>query len=287
MLKYQVSWTQDGRAGRGRRSDGPLDEHPMDYDAAIVDLDGTVYLGDSLVPGADDGVRALRDAGVDVLFLTNKAIERRGDYCAKLGRLGIDAAPEDVVTSGWVTARYVADRYPHGTATVIGERPLIDELADAGVETTRDAPGDLLVVSMDRAFDYGKLELALRTLDDGSPFLATNPDRTLPVEDGAVPGAGGMIGAVEGVTGREPDRILGKPSATMIETAFEAVGADPERCLLIGDRLDTDIEMGERAGATTVLVLSGVTDEADLAAADATPDHVLDSLADVEEVLNP
>lgn len=255
------------------------------YDAAIVDLDGTVYRGDRPVPGAAHGVRTLRETIPAVLFLSNKATERRRDYAAKLQALGIPAGREDVINSGWVTARFVADHYAGKTAYVVGEPPLLDEFREAGVETTRDGPGDLLVVSMDRGFTYEKLEVAMRTVDNGTPFLATNPDRTCPTETGSIPDAAGMIGAVEGVTGRRVDRVLGKPSQTVVEMAADRVDARPEDCLIVGDRLETDIEMGARAGMTTVLVLSGVTDEDALADATTTPDHVIDSVADIGEVI--
>ena len=255
------------------------------YEAAIVDLDGTVYRGERLIPGADDGIRALREAIPAVVFLSNKAIERRDDYARKLTNLGIPTDPRDVINSGWVTARYVADRYGDRVAYVVGEEPLLDELHDAGVETTRDEPGELLVVSMDRYFTYEKLELAMRTLANGTPFLATNPDRTCPTETGVIPDAAGMIGAVEGVTGRSVDRVLGKPSGDVVDLVLERVGARPADCVLVGDRLETDIQMGAQAGMTTVLVLSGVSRERDLDASSLQPDHVIDSLADIHEVV--
>lgn len=255
------------------------------FDAAILDLDGTVYRGDRLVAGAADGVERIRAAGVKVLFLSNKAIERRQDYSEKLSRLGVPATTSDVINSGWVTAEHVAEHHPGREAFVIGEQPLVEELHRAGVAATRDTPGDLLVASMDRSFTYEKLDLALKTLEGGAPFLATNPDRTCPTADGAIPDAAGMIGAVEGVTGRQVDEVLGKPSRTMVETALGKVDAAASDCLMVGDRLETDIAMGERAGMTTVLVRSGVTDEEDLAAASVEPDHVVDTLGGIEEVL--
>jgi len=254
------------------------------YEAVILDLDGTVYRGDQLVEGADRSVRLLRESGIDVLFLTNKTIARRTDYSEKLTRLGVPTTPEDVINSGWVTAQYVRTHYPDREAFVIGEPPLIEELRAAGIETTTTSPGESLVVSMDREFTYEQLDLALRTLRDGGPFLATNPDRTCPTEDGAIPDAAGMIGAVEGVTGRSVDEVLGKPSATMMETAIEELGVAPADCLVVGDRIETDIAMGERAGMTTALVLSGVTDRDGIGRAAVTPDYVLESLADIEEV---
>lgn len=255
------------------------------YEAAILDLDGTIYLGDRLIPGAAASVAALRDRGIDVVFLTNKAIDRREKYAEKLTGLGLAASRDDVINSGWVTARYAADRYPDRQAFVIGEDPLVDEVVAAGLTVDQREPGDLLVVSMDREFTYEKLRLALRTLDNGAPFLATNPDRTCPTAHEPIPDAAGMIGAVEGVSGRTVDRVLGKPSSAVAETALSELGADPSECLMIGDRLETDIEMGTRVGMETVLVMSGVTDRATLADTDASPDHVLDSIADIGAVL--
>lgn len=253
-----------------------------DHRAAILDLDGTVYRGERLIEGADRSVALLRNRVGPVLFLTNKAIARRQDYTEKLERLGIPVERDDIVNSGWVTAQYVDSEYPGATAFVVGEAPLVAELREAGIETRTDTPGDLLVASMDREFDYETLDLALKTVGEATPFLATNPDRTCPTEHGAIPDAAGMIGAIEGVTGRTVDEVLGKPSPVMIETALERVGVDPSECLMVGDRIETDILMGERAGMTTVLVLSGVTDRAAVADADVTPDHVVESLAGLE-----
>lgn len=256
------------------------------FQAAFVDLDGTVYRGNRLVPGAASGVRALRESGVDVLFLTNKAIERRRDYVEKLADLGIETTRDRVVNSGWVTARYVATHYPNSEAFVIGEEPLVEEFRVAGVDVTQESAGDLLVASMDREFSYEKLKLALATIENGTPFLATNPDRTCPTEDGAIPDAAGMISAVEGITGRELDAVIGKPSATMVETALDVVGADHGECLVVGDRLETDIRMGERAGMTTVLVLSGVTERDDLIDTEIQPDYVIETLEGLGDVLS-
>ncbi|WP_136592037.1 HAD-IIA family hydrolase [Salinigranum halophilum] len=256
-----------------------------EYEAAVLDLDGTVYLGESLIPGVDAAISRLRDAVGPVRFLTNKAIDRRREYSDKLRRLGIDADRSDVVNSGWVTAQYVSKRYPESEVFVIGESPLLAEFRDAGVETTTDTPGDLVVASMDRGFDYDDLDIALRTLEQGGPFLATHPDRTCPTASGEIPDAAGMIGAVEGVTGRTVDEVLGKPSPRMIETTLDDVGVDPSECLVVGDRIETDILMGERAGMTTVLVLSGVTDREMILGADIDPDYVLESLAEIDDVL--
>lgn len=258
----------------------------ISIDAAILDLDGTIYRGDQLVPGAGRAVAALRAAGIDVLFLTNKPIQRRATYSEKLSALGVPTTPDQVVNSGWVTARYLSEHHPDRLAFVIGEDPLLDELRETGIRVTTTEPGELLVASMDRTFTYEKLDLALRTLtDDDVPFVATNPDRTCPTRDGEIPDAAGMIGAVEGVTGRSVDAILGKPSTTMVETVMGVLDVEPARCLMVGDRPETDIAMGERAGMRTALVLSGVTEENELTAVEQSPHHVIESIADLPRIV--
>lgn len=260
----------------------------MTYRGVILDLDGTVYRGPRLISGADEGVERLRSAGVDLLFLSNKAIQRRESYVEKLRGLGVEVDLDDVLNSASIAADYLAERHPGARVLVVGERPLEAELAAAGLRIA-DAPEevDVLLTSMDREFDYATLTDAMVALDaDPAPaFYATNPDRTCPDEEGEVPDAAGMTGAIEGVTGRKLDRVLGKPSSVTIDVALDRLGVPPSECLIVGDRLDTDIAMGECAGMTTVLVLSGVTDEADLASSSVEPDHVVDSLGEIDDLL--
>jgi len=252
---------------------------------AVVDLDGTIYRGSELIPGADAAVEALRDAGVEVLFLSNKPIKRREAYRELLASLGIDVDRDRIINSSAITADYLTAEHPNAPILVVGERPLVDELDAAGLAVTDDPDeAGVVVVSMDRNFDYETLTRAMRAVESGVPFYATNPDRTCPVESGEIPDAGGMIGAIEGVTGRSPDRVLGKPSSVTVDVALSRLGVDPERCLIVGDRLETDIRMGAEAGMRTALVLSGVTDRDDLAASSLEPDCVLDSIAELRSV---
>lgn len=254
-------------------------------EAVIFDLDGTVYRGDHLIPGAAQAITSLRESGTEVLFLTNKAIERRQTYSQKLTELGVSATRDEVINSGWVTGRYLQKHHPEKLAYVVGEDPLVEELTEAGIDVTTEDPGELVVASMDRTFGYEKLDLALQSMTDETPFVATNPDRTCPTAYGEIPDAAGMIGAIEGVTGRSVDAILGKPSATMVETVMGVLDVDPTRCMMVGDRPETDIKMGERAGMNTALVLSGVTDRSGVADLAVSPTHVLDSIAELPEVL--
>jgi arabinose operon protein AraL len=257
-------------------------ENLAEIRGAVVDLDGTIYRGSELIPGADAAVEALRDAGVEVLFLSNKPIKRREAYRELLASLGIDVARDRIVNSSAITADHLAAEHPDAPVLVVGEQPLVDELEAAGLTVT-DYPeaAAVVVASMDREFDYGTLTRAMRALKPGVKFYATNPDRTCPVESGEVPDAGGMIGAIEGVTGRSLDRVLGKPSTVTVDVALSRLDIDPERCLIVGDRLETDIRMGIGAGMRTALVLSGVTDRDDLAASSLEPDRVLDSIAEI------
>lgn len=257
------------------------------FDHAILDMDGTIYRGDRPVDGAPEGVAALREAGVETYFFTNNASSARGKYADKLASFGIEADPGDVLSSGRITAAYLADEAPDARVLVLGERPLVEELEAHGVAVTDD-PGtaDTVVVSLDRDLSYGRLTRTLRAFDDGTRFLATNPDRTRPGSDGPVPSTGAMIGAVTGMTGREPDAVLGKPSPVAREFVTERLGVDPGRTLMVGDRLDTDIAFGAAAGMRTVLVLSGVTGRGDVRSAGVTPDHVIDTLGDIGTVLD-
>lgn len=258
-----------------------------DLKAALIDLDGTVYRGDQLLPGADDGITALEMAGVETIFLSNNATKRPFEYRQKLSSLGIDVPLERILNSAAVSADYIATTHPNASVYVLGEPSLVAELEDAGVTVTSNpAEIDIVLASMDRSFDYENLVDVLEGDAHGEPILyATNPDRTCPVEDGEIPDCGAVIGAIEGMLGRTFDRVLGKPSNVIIDVALDRVGVDPEECLMIGDRLETDIRMGEGTGLRTALVCSGVTDRSELNDADATPDYVLDSLAEIGEIL--
>ncbi|MFC7045419.1 HAD-IIA family hydrolase [Halobacteriaceae archaeon GCM10025711] len=260
----------------------------MTFHGAVVDLDGTVYRGDDLIPGADRGVAALREAGIDVLFFSNNPTRSPAEFAAKLRALGVDADPGDVLTSGVVTAEFLAAEHAGDRLFVVGEDGLRSTLREAGLTTTdtrEDA--DVLVASFDRGFDYDRLTDALRVLQrDDVVFVGTDPDRTIPTGDGCmVPGSGAIIGAIAATTERDPDYVLGKPSQYAVDAARSHLGVPADECLVVGDRLDTDIEMGERAGMTTVLVRTGVSDER-TGRGSVEPDHVVDSLENVIEVLD-
>lgn len=244
----------------------------------LFDLDGTVYLGDALIPGADAVIAALRRDGRRVAFLSNKPLQTRADYAEKLTRLGIPAAAEDVINSSLVLARHLATLDPGAPVFVIGEPPLLAELAAHGFEVRHDARVRWVVIAFDRTFDYAKLNTALQAVRGGARLIATNPDRTCPTPEGEIPDCAGMTAAVEAVTGQSVEIVVGKPFPIILDVALRALGVAAADCVMVGDRLETDILMGKRHGLTTVLVLSGVTRADDPRIAEIAPDAVLPSI---------
>ena len=251
----------------------------------MVDVDGTIVRGKTPIPGAIEAIESLLGAGRSVVFVSNNPVRTREAYRDRLDRLGFPVSETDLVTAGTITADYLASEHPDDALFVVGEPGLRDQLDQKGLEFTDDPErADVLVASIDRSFTYDRLTNALWALEDGAAFLGTDPDRTIPTETRSVPGSGAIINAIAGVAGRDPDRILGKPDPTAAEAIEEALEIPPEECLIVGDRLDTDIALGERAGMTTVLVHTGVTDESTLEASEVRPDHVVESIADLGAV---
>lgn len=257
------------------------------FDGFIFDLDGTVYVSDELLPGAQETIETLRDRGKKLVFASNKPLNRRNVYARKLTRLGIPVEENQVVNSSLVTAGYLAENDPESLVYVVGEEALIEELKNHGIQTTSEpALVDYVVASFDRKFHYEKLNVAFQSIRNGAHFIATNSDRTCPVEDGEVPDAAGMIGAIEGVTGKKVELIAGKPSKLMVKAALDRLELPPEDCLLVGDRLETDIKMGNDHGISTALVLTGVTSREDLAGSSIEPNYVLENLYQLPEKLD-
>ncbi|HEY68567.1 MAG: HAD family hydrolase [Chloroflexi bacterium] len=251
----------------------------------VLDLDGTVYLGDALLPGAKGTVEALRAAGSRVVFLSNKPLQTRADYAAKLTRLGVPTSPDEVINSSWVLARWLQDEAPGAALFVIGEQPLLAELRAAGFRLT-EQPGEIqfVVASFDRTFNYRKLQIAFDAIRAGARLIATNADRYCPTPEGGLPDAAAVIGAIEGCTGKQVEVVVGKPSPITARAILARLQLPASECIIVGDRLETDIHMGREVGMATAVVLTGVTTPASLAASDIQPDYVLHSL---DELLPP
>jgi phosphoglycolate/pyridoxal phosphate phosphatase family enzyme len=252
------------------------------YGAYVFDLDGTIYLGDAIVPGAPEVVRAVRAAGSRVVFLTNKPLERPAAYAEKLTALGIPATPAEVVSSIDALLRYMRSHASGARVYPVAEPLIWEILGDAGWELTDDpARVDVVVVSFDRTFSYVKLRTAFDAVRSGARIVATNPDPFCPIEGGALPDCGAMLGAIEACTRARAEAVVGKPSHHMADTLLERLDLDASRTILVGDRLDTDMPMARAAGMAAALVLTGATSRSEADRADLRPQYVLDSVADL------
>lgn len=260
--------------------------HPLDFAAYLFDLDGTLYRGDRALPGAVEVVRLLRGRGKKLLFLSNNPLRSREAVAEKLTRLGMPTAPEEVLTTTHTTVAYLVEHHREARLYVIGDRLLQEEIRRAGLRTTAVGRGaEVLVVSWDRGFTYAKLNHALQALRGGALCLLTNPDPTCPVPAGEVPDAGSLMAAIRAASRRGPDVIIGKPSPILAEIALRRLGVPASECLLIGDRLATDIAFGRAAGMATALVLTGVTTRAEAESADPRPDYLWEGVGDLGNVI--
>ncbi|MFO7945649.1 MAG: HAD-IIA family hydrolase [Armatimonadota bacterium] len=238
---------------------------PRSYDGYIFDLDGTVYLGDRLIPGAAEVVMTLRNSASRVMFVTNKPIDTRENYASKLHTLGIPTGPEEVMTSPWALAHYIEANHESPRCFVLGEEPVIEPLEAVGCTIVTEADNtDIVVVSWDRNLTYAKFDEAFQALRQGAKYYVTNPDVTCPVPGGEVSDAGANIAGLTACSKREPDLIAGKPRPTLAHAAMEQMGTDPSNTILVGDRLQTDMQCGRNAGCDTALVLTGVSSRDDL-----------------------
>lgn len=257
-----------------------------DFDGVVFDVDGTLVRGREPIPGAAETVRAVRESGASVAFVTNNPTRTPESYVGKLRGAGIDATADEVVTSGTSTVAFLEREHPGDAAFVVGEQGLASQLANAALDVVDDpAAADGVVASIDREFTYDRLTDALRAFESGVDwFVGSDPDRTIPTDSGLVPGSGAVVESVAAVAERRPDAVLGKPHPFTVDLVFERLGCDPANALVVGDRLDTDVAFGASAGATTALVETGVATRADAAASDVTPDHVLSDVTGVLDI---
>ncbi|MNB75719.1 Arabinose operon protein AraL [compost metagenome] len=251
----------------------------LSYETYFFDLDGTVFIGDVLLPGVQKTLFHLRRMNKQLRFLSNTAIRTRAECLGRLRQLGLTADINEVVTAGYVSAVYFKELDGPVRVLVSGERALRFELESEGVAVTED-PLDAthVLVGMDREFTYDKLHRAMRAVRAGACLIAANPDPCCPVEGDLLPDTWSMVKAIEAAGSVQVQEVIGKPSAYYAEKVLEWSGARSERCLMIGDRLDTDIRFGASHGMHTALVLSGVTSLDDLASFPVQPDYVWKSL---------
>lgn len=252
------------------------------YEAYVFDLDGTVYLGDSLLPTAGQTLAHLRRLGKRTVFLSNNPTYTREEQAAKLTRLGLPTPVADVLNSTLVMADFLRRHMPDARLFVIGEQPLLDVLQEAGFALTDDpAQIDVVIASFDRTFVYAKLQTAFDAIRQGARFFATNGDRYCPVPGGGQPDAAAIIAAVEACTDTRVEAIVGKPSAHMAAAVLGLLDLPPEACLMTGDRLETDVAMGLDAGMPAALALTGATSASQALTSPIRPTYIIRQLADL------
>jgi NagD protein len=246
----------------------------------LIDMDGVIYRGSQLIPGADRFIHDLRTAQIPFLFLTNNSQRTRRDVATKLQRLGIDIEEEHVFTCAMATARYLARQKPGGTAFVIGEGGLLTALHSNGYAIVDKDP-DYVVVGEGRTLNFEMVEAALGMILAGAKLIATNLDPNCPTQTGTRPGCGAIVALLEVAAGVKAFSV-GKPSPVMLRAASKELGLTTDQTIIIGDTMETDILGGVQLGFKTILVLSGGTQREDLSRYAYQPEKVVESIADVK-----
>ena len=248
------------------------------YTGYAFDLDGTVYIGDALLPGASEVLPLMKQIG-RVVYVTNKPLESPHRYASKLSALGIPTETRDVVSSTDALLAYLAAHSSAPRLFVVGEDSLVAILESAGHRIVNEpSKVDIVVVSFDRTFNYSKLQIAFDAVRAGARIVATNPDAYCPTPDGGLPDCAAMLAALEACTGVGAEAVVGKPSTHMAEALLGRLSLSADRVLMVGDRLSTDIRMAREAGMASALVLTGATKLEEIDRSEVKPDFVLDSL---------
>ena len=245
----------------------------------VIDMDGVLIKGKELIPGADHFVDRLEDLDCEYLVLTNNSLYTQRDLSHRLQRIGLAIPTERLFTSAMATASFLQGQRPEGTAFVIGESGLTQAIHDIGYVIT-DIEPDYVVLGETNTYHYEAITTAIRLIECGARFIATNPDVTGPTEAGTVPGCGAMAALIEKATGKVPF-FVGKPNPLMMRTALNYLDVHSEDSVMIGDRMDTDIVSGVESGMRTILVLTGVTRFVDIERFPYRPTWVFESIADI------
>jgi HAD superfamily hydrolase (TIGR01450 family) len=257
------------------------------YGGYVFDMDGTIYLGDEVLPTVAETLARIRERGIPVRFLSNNPTKSPQQYLAKLRKLGLPAELPEIANTLVSTTRWLRRHRPDAVVFPIGERPLIEALQEAGIAMSED-PGriDIVLASYDRTFDYRKLQIAFDALwfHRRAVLMSTNPDKYCPFPGGhGEPDCAAIVAAIETCSGVKCERTFGKPSALMVEVVVDSLGIPVGEAVMVGDRLATDIAMGRLAGMDAALVLTGDSkaEEIDRVAAELRPTFVLDRLGDL------
>ena len=250
----------------------------------VLDMDGTFYLGEQIIPGSLDFIEAVRRTGRQFLFFTNNSSRTPERYMDKLAGMGCPIARSQIMTSGDVTIRYLQTHCPGKRVYLMGTQALRESFLQAGIPLTQEEQPDIVVAAFDTELTYHKLERACTFIRGGALFLATHRDINCPTEDGFIPDCGAMCRLIGCSTGKEP-YYLGKPGEETLEMVLRQTGRRKEEVAFVGDRLYTDVAAGVKNGAKGILVLSGETKEEDLEKAEIQPDGVFRSLKEMAQYI--
>ena len=250
----------------------------------LFDMDGTIYLGDRLLPGAAAFIRHLEEIDFPFYFLTNNSSRSNQDYADKLERQGLPTKPGRIITSGEATAIYLQERNPSARVFLAGTPSLEGEFKHLGFHLADEDP-EIAVLGFDTTLTYQKLATLCHLVRSGIPYIATHPDINCPTEDGFIPDIGAIMALVKASTGRDPDIIVGKPHTPIVEAILAKTGYTAPEILMVGDRLYTDIAMGA-VGLRTALVLTGEARREDIPSAPHPPDLVVSDLADLSRMFS-
>ena len=246
----------------------------------LMDMDGVIYRGSKMIPGADHFVKRLKILGRKFLFLTNSSESTPAELQRRLSAMGIEVGAEAFYTSALATAAFLQVQKPKGKAFIIGERGLEEALFEVGYTFTEKDP-DYVILGQKRNYDSYQFATAIRLIEEGVPFIATNPDVTGPFDEGIMPACGSFAALLEKATGRTP-YFIGKPNPLIMRKALRTLDVHSTETAIIGDRMDTDIVAGMESGMETILVLTGVTDREDIINYPYRPDFIFDSIADIK-----
>ncbi len=247
----------------------------------ILDVDGVVCRGRRPIEEGVEAVKKLKDMGKKIVFVSNNSTRSRRMFVERFSGFGLEVEEDEIVLATYATASFIGRERRGARVFTTGEEGLVEELELGGLKVVDYEDAEYLVVGSNRNVDYGLMTKALRLCLRGARYVATNPDRIFPGEDGPIPGTGMIIGALYWMTGRLPDVVVGKPSRVIMEEALKMLGLRPEEVVVVGDQVEIDVRAGKRIGAETLLVLSGVTREEDLNGIHLKPDYVLRHLGEL------
>ncbi len=254
----------------------------LPYTTYLIDLDGVVYRGNEVLPGAREFVEWLETHRKKYLFLTNNSFATGAQVLEKLSSMGIPATNDHLLTAGQAAVEHIAKRVPGARVYVVGEESLMGLVRSYGltVVPSDSSKANVVLVGLDRFFSYAKLTCATHAVQSGALFVTINRDALLPVADGFIPGCGSLAAAIETASGVHPE-VVGKPEPLLLNVAMGLLKSQPDETVMIGDSLDVDILGGQHAGTHTLLVLSGRSSREDIERLAIRPEHVYGDLADV------